>query len=270
MIELLNLNAFTEDSSENNERVIITLHHSKIIAKEQARKIFKNIKELSENILDVGLLQPIIIENEADENGKYPIIDGERRWRACKLADVSVDCVKNKDRDNFKKIQIIANLQREDLNLIESCNSIKELKELNDEYKHNDGMLAKAIGKDKSWVSRRLKIASADQKFKTILSDNNIEAITTADDLEKVFKLNPNTALKLAEKGATRIEIQKKVKALKKGKSTRVRKRKDKVLIPILNYLGSTVYLTSKNSGIDDSGKSISIDLSKIRVSGVK
>ena len=62
--------------------------------KNQPRKNFeeKEIAELAESIRNQGLIQPIVVRETPD--GKYEIIAGERRWRACQLAGLhSANCV---------------------------------------------------------------------------------------------------------------------------------------------------------------------------------
>ena len=81
----------SSDSKSNVNKIDI----SKIYPnKQQPRKNFeeRDIQELSNSIKSQGLIQPIIVRDDGDEN--YEIIAGERRWRACQLAGLhSVDCV---------------------------------------------------------------------------------------------------------------------------------------------------------------------------------
>jgi ParB family chromosome partitioning protein len=272
----LDLDAFTQDNitliKEDKDKIII-LPHSRIIAGEQIRKTFKNIKELSINIESIGVLQPIIIENEPNKQGLYKIIDGERRWRACALINFDIPCIRRDDSKNFQTIQLIANLHRENLSIIEECNGIKELqKKLHAEF--GDGFnlqqLAIVIGKDNTWVSRRLKIANSEEEFKSILNNNNIESLTMADNLEKVYKLKPKIAQKLAETGANREEIKKKLKTLKRGINTRVKIKKAKIKTPIVSLINEEINLISLTQAINKDNKIININLSDIKVTGVK
>jgi ParB family chromosome partitioning protein len=280
----LNLDDFIDNeksSSENNKENVVILHHSELVAKKQARKIFKQIKELAESILEYGVLQPIIISNEPDENGKYIIIAGERRWKACVLLDIYIPCIKAQDSANYRTIQIIENLQREDLTLIEECNGIKELQI---ENSYNIKQLSQSIKKDESWVSRRLKIANAEDEFKRLLEKNAIESITMADNLEKIFKIKPKTAVKLAQSGANREEIQKKIKALKNGINTRVKKKKENIkpvapAIAWLNDMNELIPVTligvHKNQQdklakvVDSSGTHLIVPFTNLRITGV-
>jgi ParB family chromosome partitioning protein len=80
------------------------------------------LKELADSIKEHGQIQPIVICNKDDGSDGYYIIAGERRWRACKMADmVYVSCIIQPPMDK-RAMQIVAlqeNMQREDLHPIE-------------------------------------------------------------------------------------------------------------------------------------------------------
>lgn len=124
------------------------------------RKTQTDVSQLKNTIADVGLLQPIIVRKTADE---YTVIDGQRRLQALKELgvpelivgrDVIID-VDETDADvKFK--QIIANLQREDINDIELGHAFVELKETYS-YKYNE--IAEIIGKTPHYVSAKVGLA---------------------------------------------------------------------------------------------------------------
>lgn len=94
--------------------------------KNQPRKTFddESIQHLAESILSNGLLNPI----EVDEN--YIITDGERRWRACKLAKIktiNVRIVSNKDKTEKLRRQLIFTLQDEEIPTEERYEAIVKL-----------------------------------------------------------------------------------------------------------------------------------------------
>jgi len=90
----------------------------------QPRKIFEQDKldELTESIRKYGVIQPIIVRKDEDF---YTIIAGERRWRACKNANMkSIPCiVRDIENKNASEIALIENIQREDLNPIDEANA---------------------------------------------------------------------------------------------------------------------------------------------------
>ena len=110
----------SSDSKSNVNKIDI----SKIYPnKQQPRKNFeeRDIQELSNSIKSQGLIQPIIVRDDGDEN--YEIIAGERRWRACQLAGLhSVDCVvMSASEEKVFEIALIENIQRENLNVVEEA-----------------------------------------------------------------------------------------------------------------------------------------------------
>jgi ParB family transcriptional regulator, chromosome partitioning protein len=96
---------------------------------QQPRKAFDEaaLNELAASIKAEGLINPIVVK----PNGKgYHIVDGERRYRAAKLAGLkevpSLIRADLKDQD-VTALQLVANLQREDLTLPEQCDAIVRL-----------------------------------------------------------------------------------------------------------------------------------------------
>ena len=74
----------TKEEVQKNQLPIIDL----IPNKYQPRKIFDeaNLNDLTNSIKERGVLQPIIVRKSNDENSKYEIIAGERRWLAAQKA----------------------------------------------------------------------------------------------------------------------------------------------------------------------------------------
>ena len=81
--------------------------------KEQPRTHFEDekIQELAESIMQNGLLQPIVVR---EYEGKYQIVVGERRYRACKLAGITeVPCIIQELDDNqTANAALVENIQR--------------------------------------------------------------------------------------------------------------------------------------------------------------
>ncbi len=125
----------------------------------QPRKFFDEeaLQDLASSIKIHGVIQPLVVNKEAD--GGYMIIAGERRWRASQIAGLeSVPVViKNYTEKQVKEISLIENLQREDLNPIEAAKAIKQLM---DEYKLTQEVVAERIGKSRSNVANTLRLLS--------------------------------------------------------------------------------------------------------------
>ena len=140
----------------------------------QPRKSFDkdNIKELADSILEHGLLEPLLVKKS--ENGKYAIICGERRFRACKLAGLKkVPCIV---RDDLKQkayaVALIENIQREDLNPLELSQALEFM--LNECHLNQDE-LAKTLGKSRSSVANLLRLKNLNEEVKTLLIQGDID-----------------------------------------------------------------------------------------------
>ena len=128
-----------------------------IIANEkQPRTHFENekIQELAVSIQQNGLLQPIVVR---PYNGKYQIVVGERRYRACKLAGIEeVPCmVQEYDEDQTATAAIVENIQRENLSPIEEALAYQQLL---DTQNLTQEQLAQKVGKKQSTIANKLRL----------------------------------------------------------------------------------------------------------------
>ena len=141
--------------------------------KNQPRKNFeeKDIAELAESIRNQGLIQPIVVRETPD--GKYEIIAGERRWRACQLAGLhSVNCViMSVDEEKIYELALIENIQRENLNVVEEAYAYKNLMHLNN-LKNDE--LSKKIGKSPSHISNLIRILELDEEIHKMIIEGKI------------------------------------------------------------------------------------------------
>lgn len=141
----------------------------------QPRKIFNqdSLNELASSIKMHGVIQPIVV-NSLD-NGKYLIIAGERRWRASKIAEVETipAIVKHYTEKQIKELALIENLQREDLNPVEAARAIKQLME---EYKFTQEMVADRIGKSRPAIANTLRLLSLPADILQFVEDNRLSA----------------------------------------------------------------------------------------------
>ena len=126
----------------------------------QPRKHFDEdaLKELSESIVEHGLLQPIVVIETEDG---YLLIAGERRLRAHKLAQISTikAIIADADIDDIKlrELALLENIQRENLNAIELANSYAELIEVH-EITHNE--LSSIVHKSRSQITNTMRLLS--------------------------------------------------------------------------------------------------------------
>lgn len=141
----------------------------------QPRKIFNEeaLNELAQSIKMHGVIQPIVV-NERDD-GKYLIIAGERRWRASKIAGMTTipAIIKRYTEKQVKELSLIENLQREDLNPVEAARAIKQLME---EYKFTQEMVADRIGKSRPAIANTLRLLALPQDILAMVEENRLSA----------------------------------------------------------------------------------------------
>ena len=127
--------------------------------RDQPRKTFEReaLEVLADSIAAHGVLQPIIVRENADVAGTYEIIAGERRWRAAKMAGLSEIPAVVFDGDELKAAQValIENIQREDLNPVEEAMGYGALIE---KFGLTQDQVAKQVGKNRSTVANMLRL----------------------------------------------------------------------------------------------------------------
>lgn len=141
----------------------------------QPRKNFDEqaLKELSDSIKKHGVIMPIVVNDSGD--GRYMIIAGERRYRACKLAgktSIPVVIRKYSDRE-IKEISLIENLQREDLNPIEAATAMKQLMV---DYRLTQDELAERIGKSRPAVANTLRLLNLCPEVMMMVAEGRLSA----------------------------------------------------------------------------------------------
>ena len=127
------LNGDTADSAETSlGRGVQKIPLDKIIPNRyQPRKTFneESLQGLAESIKQHGLTQPVVVVYDAGMD-KYELVVGERRFRASQLAGFpEIDCIVHSKLDDKQMcaLALIENIQREDLNPIETALGYKSL-----------------------------------------------------------------------------------------------------------------------------------------------
>ena len=158
----------------------------------QPRKAFDDdkIEDLAASIAEHGVLQPIIVTKKDDY---YQIIAGERRWRASKKAGLKTipAIVRDYDEKKIREVALIENIQRQDLNAIETAKAIKELME---EHSLTQEELAKTLGKSRSAIANTLRILNLDERVQEMvqegkISEGHARTLASIDSPQKQYKL---------------------------------------------------------------------------------
>lgn len=165
-----------DESIENRENQISLLKISLVDPKsDQPRKNFDKtaLEELADSIRENGLLQPILVREQAE--GRYQIIAGERRFRASKIAGLSEipAIILNKDDRKVSEIALIENIQRENLNPIEEAMAFKALA---DEYDLTQEELSVKVGKSRSAVANAVRLLDLPEEVLTLVAKRELSA----------------------------------------------------------------------------------------------
>lgn len=220
----------------------------------QPRKDFdeKALSELADSIAQHGLIQPIVVKPTVD--GRYSIIAGERRWRACRLAGLNEVPVIIKDADErtLMEIALIENLQREDLNAVEEALGYRSLI---DGYGLTQDEVAKRMGKSRSAVTNALRLLSLnDTELEALrrgtITAGHARALLSCEDEETRGKM-----LLAAADGVSVRELEKMAAAAKKAKKSKTKENTEKptfyseVELSLKNELHRKVSITSNGKG---------------------
>ena len=168
------LSSLIGDSSSNvvKSKILIS---SIVRNKFQPRKNFDKEKmdELTNSIRERGVIQPIIVRKFSDQNDKYEIIAGERRWLAAQNAGLHEVPIVEIEADNLKSLEfaIVENVQRSDLNPIEEAQGYKKLI---DEFNYDQDKVSKFIGKSRVHVTNCLRLLSLPNEVILLIEENKL------------------------------------------------------------------------------------------------
>lgn len=144
---------------------------------DQPRKTFdhESLEILADSIATYGVLQPIIVRENADASGTYVIIAGERRWRAAKMAGLNEIPAVIFDGDDLKAAQVamIENIQREDLNPVEEAFGYRDLL---DRFGLTQDQVAKQVGKSRPAIANAIRLLDLPEDVLEMLRDGTISA----------------------------------------------------------------------------------------------
>jgi ParB family chromosome partitioning protein len=143
--------------------------------KYQPRKNFDdaNLEDLTNSIKERGIIQPIIVRKSDNENSKFEIIAGERRWLAAQRAGIHTVPVVITDVDDLKSLEfaIVENVQRHDLNPLEEAQGYKRLIY---EFSYDQEKVSKFIGKSRSYITNSLRILTLPEEVIKLIELNKL------------------------------------------------------------------------------------------------
>jgi ParB family chromosome partitioning protein len=138
----------------------------------QPRRSFPEagIQELAASIREVGILQPLVVRST---EGGFELIAGERRLRAAKEAGLDrVPVLIRQAGDNESmELALVENLQREDLNPLETAAAYQALME---GFGLTKEQLAHRLGKSRAAVTNTLRLAQLPDRIRSLLADGKL------------------------------------------------------------------------------------------------
>ncbi|MGB9904152.1 MAG: ParB/RepB/Spo0J family partition protein [Desulfotomaculales bacterium] len=186
--------------------------------KSQSRKIFdaEKLAELAQSIRENGLLQPIVVREA--EKGRYEIIAGERRWRACQMAGVKkiTVIVRSYSEQAATTASLIENIQRENLNPLEEAEAYQVLMK---RFGMTQEEISRRVGKSRPFISNMLRLLNLPPDIKEMVR----EGLLTAGHARALLILEgeeeqKNLAQEIVRKGLSVRETEKVVQELERRK----------------------------------------------------
>ena len=130
------------------------------------------LQELADSIKELGVIQPITLRKESDEN--YMIIAGERRFRASQLAGKATipAYILNANDEDTMEMALIENIQREDLNPLEIALAYQQLIE---QHNLSQEQLSKRVGKGRATIANFLRLLKLPGNIQVALKEKKID-----------------------------------------------------------------------------------------------
>ena len=237
----------------------------------QPRKIFEeeSLNELTSSIKERGIIQPIIVRKSSNDNSKYEIIAGERRWLAAQKAGLHEVPVVVTDVDDLKSLEfaIVENVQRKDLNAIEEAKGYHRLIK---DFSYDQEKVAQFIGKSRSHIANFLRLLTLPETVLKLietkkLTPGHAKILVGLDNSEFVAKkiFEKNLSVRQAENFVKIFKIKK--QSSKKSKDANLQalessiKEKIGLNVLIKNKKNNTGSLLLEYKDLDQLNKIIEI-----------
>ena len=246
------LSSLIGDSRSSDDKTKISIS-SIVRNKYQPRKKFdkESLQELSDSIKERGIIQPIVVRRSEDQDGKYEIVAGERRWQAAQNAGLHEVPVIVINADNLKSLEfaIVENVQRKDLNPIEEAEGYKRLI---DDFNYDQDKVSKFIGKSRAHISNCLRLLSLPKEVIELIIDEKISQghAKILVGIENAFFL----AKKIIDKKLSVRQSESLIRVLKSKSNKNIKTKNPNLLnleTSIEEKTGIKVYISNKknNSG---------------------
>src|SRR5271167_2285455 len=185
----------------------------------------KSLDELASSIAMMGLLEPIVVR--ASGGGRYQVIAGERRVKACYMAGVSkIPAVVRQVTDKqAAEMTIIENLLREDVNPIDQAEGFRRLM---DEFGLDQDQIGEHTGKSREAVANFLRLLRLPRRVQDMVRSGKLSP-GHARALLALEGYAPSVVLEFAERAAS-LSVRKTEKLIAEVVD---RKAPDPTVIPV-------------------------------------
>lgn len=154
----------------------------------QPRQTFDeaSLIELAESIKAQGVVQPVVVRKDPEAEEGYLLVSGERRWRAAKLAELDTvpAVVRELSDDAVLAVQLVENLNREDVPVLEEAEAVERLTSMFGKAK----AAGQALGKKPAWISQRRKVHKLPDNIKALARDGQTRDVDTLVMLGDLLK----------------------------------------------------------------------------------
>jgi len=217
----------------------------------RARMDEEKLEELSASIREKGVIQPVVVRQVGKE---FELVAGERRFLAVKKLGwekIPALIVGRLSKEEMLELSLIENLQREDLNPIDTARGYKRLLE---ECHLSQSQLAKKIGKDRSSVANTLRLLNLPEKVQELisggkLSEGHARAILSLSGEREQLTL----AKRVVKEGLSVRKTEELVQGRRKISSTRRKKGSSPLFFEIeerlKQFFGTSVKVVGRGKG---------------------
>ncbi len=213
----------------------------------------ESLNELADSIITLGLIQPITVRRKSD--GRYQIISGERRFRACKMANMDMipAYIRDTNDQGMLEMAIVENIQREDLDPIEVAMSYQRLIE---ECNLTQEQMAIRVGKKRASVTNFLRLLRLPAKIQHdlkvgLLSVGHAKVLLSLEDIN----MQEYLCDLVIKEGMSVRQLEQKIKKLSEPKSAKSSDSQDlpeeyvKILERVGKYCDSNISLKRSENG---------------------
>ena len=231
-------------------REVIDIELNRVVTgTEQPRKTFDDdkLKELAASIKEKGIIQPVLVKREG--GGRFMLIAGERRVRASQIAGLTKipAIIREAEAEDALEIALIENIQREDLNPLETAQAFESLIA---RFSLTQEQVATKVGKERASVANFLRLLKLPAEIKRLIQEGKLtmghaKALMSIEGPESQLKaaaeivkggLSVRATEKLSKQGG------KKPKKLSEGKDPNVAELEQR----LIKHLGTKVAVNNK------------------------